>query len=71
MRFWLFELPFDTMLQLILVIVLSSALLITGCSPKEPKEPVGTPQELEEIAEEFMVLTSEGKYCLLYTSRCV
>ena len=62
MRFWLFELPFDTMLQLILVIVLSSALLITGCSPEEPKEPVGTPQELEEIAENFMVLTSEGKY---------
>ena len=62
MRFSPFELPFDAMLQLILVIVLSSALLITGCAPKEPGEPVGTPEELEGSAQEFMVLTSEGKY---------
>ncbi len=38
------------------------ALLVTGCSPKLPSEPMKTWEELEEIARAFVISLSQEKY---------
>ena len=48
------------------------ALLFTGCSAKVPSEPLKTQEELEEIAKDFVISMSQGKWedaCSLFDKK--
>lgn len=62
MRLWSSRVPVASTMLLVLLATMFFGLVLQGCAPKQPAEPLKTQEELEGMAKEFINALGEGKY---------
>ncbi|MGI6251788.1 MAG: alpha/beta fold hydrolase [Anaerolineaceae bacterium] len=62
MRLWSIRVPVASTIILVLLVTMFSGLVLPGCAPKQPAEPLKTQEELEGMAKEFVLALAEGNY---------